>query len=210
MSEQESESEVYRVDKGNQSYAAQLARKMASEGDVTIRRPPEKVTEASGQGEEPLSAVSFPHEHRYSSEAESESQGAGQSSFPAFSESTHPSSEESEEPAMTREELKAHLEANEARIEQMTDRVEQKLDNFSSQVDTKISAVNDKIGATRNWVIGIGTAILIVMVSLFVYALNQTDRLEDRVFENTQRIEQVAPQTEGNTSQSDKDSGQEQ
>jgi len=209
MSEPSSQPERQDFDQGDWERAKIVAEQWTRKGDVTIIRHTPSRTSSPEQGAEDTILAHGSVEETGVSQS-SKRAGTGQSSFPSSSESTHPSSEESEEPAMTREELKAHLEANEARIEQMTDRVEQKLDNFSSQVDTKISAVDDKIGATRNWVIGIGTAILIVMVSLFVYALNQTDRLEDRVFENTQRIEQVAPQTEGSTSQSDKDSGQEQ
>lgn len=87
------------------------------------------------------------------------------------------------------------MEVTEERVGRMTDRVEGKIDSLSNKIETKISSLDDKVSGTRTWVIGVGTTILVVMVSLFIYALNQTSRVEDRVFENTQRIEEVAPES---------------
>jgi chromosome segregation ATPase len=154
MSEQESESEVYRVDKGNQSYAAQLARKMASEGDVTIRRPPEKVTEASGQGEEPLSAVSFPHEHRYSSEAESESQkspgGSDMSDTPSREEIEARLERTEREMEVKKAEVESTAQEVQATVEKMDQKMDSTLNNMQSTIEDKLdtaSAIEGKIEA---------------------------------------------------------------
>jgi len=42
---------------------------------------------------------------------------------------------------MTRDELKAHLEANEARVEQLTDRVEGRLDSISEKLDARLDQI---------------------------------------------------------------------
>ena len=93
----------------------------------------------------------------------------------------------------------AEMEAQKTEVKRMTESVEKKIDNLSNQVDTKINHLDDKIGATRNWVIAFGTTLLLAIISLFVYALNETNRVEDRVWENTKRIEQVAPQSGSET-----------
>jgi len=170
MSEQESESKVYRVDKGNQSYAAQLARKMASEGDVTIRRPPEKVTEASGQGEEPLSAVSFPHEHRYSSEAESESQkslgGSDMSDTPSREEIEARLERTEREMEVKKAEIESTAQEVQATVEKMDVKLDSKLNNMQSTIEDKLEtadAIEDKIEANTKWAHRFSVATLIIV-----------------------------------------------
>lgn len=133
----------------------------------------------------------------------------GSENRPSSAESPeNPNSEQVND--MTRDELQAHLEANEAKVEQMTDKVGSKVDRLGDQIDAKFDnvktsfeALEDKQTITRNIVIGVGTAVLLAVISLFIYALNQTNRVEDRVFENTQRIEQVTPETSSSSNPDD-------
>lgn len=102
----------------------------------------------------------------------------------------------SDSPENTEKWVEERVARSEADVRRMTESVESKIDILSTEINTKVGAVSDKVDATRNWVIGVGTALLIVLVSLFIYSLNRTDRVEDRVFENSQRIEQVAPESQ--------------
>lgn len=69
----------------------------------------------------------------------------------AFAEESSLSEEEPGEPskqsetdAMTREELKAHLEANEERVGRMTDRVERRLDALDEKMDARLQQMEER------------------------------------------------------------------
>lgn len=88
------------------------------------------------------------------------------------------------------------MEKEQLSVARMTDRIEGKVDRLSSRFDDLEGHLSQRIRANRNLIIGVGTTILLAIISLFIYALSKTNRVEDRVWENTQRIEQVAPESQ--------------
>ena len=127
----------------------------------------------------------------------SETTGLEESSF-ADSDSAM-----SDEPPLTREELHSHLRANEKAVEGMAQSVKSQIGRISDKQDD----LSDDIDANRRTIWAVGGILAVIIVGLFGYALQRTDTIGDRVFENAQRIEQVAPESQA---QSGADQGESQ
>jgi len=96
---------------------------------------------------------------------------------------------------MTRDELKAHLKANQAEVKRMTEEVGSKIDHLDDQIETRIGDLRTHLGSriksNRNWII----AFALIMVSLIGYGYSQIQTINDRLFQNAKRIEQVNQQS---------------
>jgi hypothetical protein len=85
-------------------------------------------------------------------------------------------------PAMAREELKAHLEAYE------------KGQAALRRDDEKMQAsLRREMTWTRTTVLVVGGAIPAAVITLFVYAMQRTDTIEERLYQQRQQTEQTPP-----------------
>ena len=105
----------------------------------------------------------------------------------------------------TPHETEKWVEERVARSEQRMETMEARVERMTDDVKNEVSRLADQQEITRNVSIGIGTAIFLAIISLFIYALNQTNDVQEQVLENTKRIEQVGPSSGGTGSASGQD-----
>lgn len=112
---------------------------------------------------------------------------------------------------MTRDELKAHLKANEAEVKRMTEGATEKISNLEEKFDEKLNTFASKaesieskneayqarvekvLNSTETWSRAgaiIASIIIPVLIALFVYALNRIDRVEERQFNRVMQMQQ--------------------
>lgn len=182
-------------------------------GAVAVQRPPEQPWEPSAlfSSRKPESGAEWTL--GFGTFTEARRAAKHMATEEATSSETHSSSSDpdpgmSQTPDMTREELKAHLDANQARIEQIAenvgakvDRLDDRMEHMEGRLDERMGHIEEKqldvredVRSTRSTFV-LGTlALAALLVTLIGFGYNRLGDISDRVFENVQRIEQVDQQ----------------